>query len=36
VPYPGFDEKAGFYIAVGIMVVAAVLLYIVFKRKDWL
>jgi len=36
VPYPGFDQKAGFYTAVGIMVVAAVLLYIVFKRKDWL
>jgi magnesium transporter len=36
VPYPGFDQKAGLYTALGIMVVAAVLLYVVFKRKDWL
>jgi len=36
VPYPGFDQKAGFYTAVGIMIVAAVLLYVIFKRKDWL
>ena len=36
VPYPGFSEKAGLYSALGIMIVAALLLYIVFKRKDWL
>jgi len=36
VPYPGFEQKAGLYTAVGIMVVAAVLLYVIFKRKDWL
>ena len=36
VPYPGFEQKAGLYTALGIMIVAAVLLYIVFKRKDWL
>lgn len=36
VPYPGFGQKAGLYTALGIMIVAAVLLYVVFKRKDWL
>jgi magnesium transporter len=36
VPYPGFGEKAGFYISVAIMIVAAGLLYYIFRRKDWL
>ena len=36
VPYPEFGQKAGLYTALGIMIVAAVLLYVVFKRKDWL
>jgi magnesium transporter len=36
VPYPGFEQKTGLYTAVGIMIVAALLLYLVFKRKDWL
>ena len=36
VPYPGFEQKTGLYTAVGIMVVAASLLYVIFKRKDWL
>ena len=36
VPYPGFSEKAGFIISVAFMLVAGVVLYWTFKRKDWL
>src|SRR6185437_153532 len=36
VPYPGFDHRVGFDISLAIMVIAAVLLYFVFKRRDWL
>jgi len=36
VPYPGFSEKAGFIGSLAIMILAALVLYIVFKRKDWL
>jgi len=36
VPYPGFSDKAGFYASAAIMIAAAVVLYVVFKRKDWL
>ena len=36
VPYPGFSESAGFYTSAAIMIVGVVLLYIVFKRRDWL
>ena len=36
VPYPGFSDKAGFYTSAAIMIVAAGLLYYIFKRKDWL
>jgi magnesium transporter len=36
VPYPGFSEKVGFIISVGFMLVAGLVLYWVFKRKDWL
>ena len=36
VPYPGFGTTAGFIASVLIMVVLAAVLYIVFKRKDWL
>ncbi|HEY2308018.1 MAG TPA: magnesium transporter CorA family protein [Streptosporangiaceae bacterium] len=36
VPYPGFSEKAGLIGAVGFMLVAGVVLYFVFKRKEWL
>jgi len=36
VPYPGFDKTVGFTISIVTMVVAALVLYIVFKRKDWL
>src|SRR5580700_11378827 len=36
VPYPGFSRTAGLTASIGIMVVAAFVLYLVFKRKDWL
>ena len=36
VPYPGFSDKTGFYASATIMIVAAGLLYYIFKRKDWL
>jgi len=36
VPYPGFSDKAGLYASAAIMIVAAALLYYIFKRKDWL
>jgi magnesium transporter len=36
VPYPGFGRADGAYAAVGIMVITAGLLYLVFKRRDWL
>jgi magnesium transporter len=35
-PYPGFSRQAGFVTSVTVMVVAALVLYIIFKRKDWL
>jgi magnesium transporter len=36
VPYPGFGHLSGLLAAVSIMIVIAGLLYVVFKRKDWL
>ena len=36
VPYPGFSEKAGFTASLAAIVLAALALYLVFKRKDWL
>jgi magnesium transporter len=36
VPYPGFGKAGGLDVAVVVMVVAAVALYVVFRRKDWL
>jgi magnesium transporter len=36
VPYPGFSEKLGFAISCAIMVVSGLVLYTVFRRKDWL
>ena len=36
VPYPGFSREAGFATSIAIMVIAGLVLYIVFKRKDWL
>jgi magnesium transporter len=36
VPYPGFDKPWGVLAAFGIMLVGVAILYVVFKRKDWL
>jgi magnesium transporter len=36
VPYPGFSEKAGFAASLATIILAALVLYVVFKRKDWL
>jgi magnesium transporter len=36
VPYPGFSEKAGFDASIVAMILAALVLYLIFKRKDWL
>jgi len=36
VPYPGFGKTIGYTISVIAMVVAALALYLIFKRKDWL
>jgi magnesium transporter len=36
VPYPGFGHYSGFYTSLGIMIGLVVLLYVVFRRNDWL
>jgi magnesium transporter len=36
VPYPGFSERAGFVASIATIVVAGLVLYLIFKRKDWL
>ncbi len=36
VPYPGFGHAAGFDVSAIVMIVAAVTLYFVFRRRDWL
>jgi magnesium transporter len=36
VPYPGFGAKVGFAAAIAIIVVAGLVLYLIFKRQDWL
>jgi magnesium transporter len=36
VPYPGFGHAVGLEVSFAIMIVSAVVLYIVFKRRDWL
>jgi magnesium transporter len=36
VRYPSFSEKADFDVSVATIVVAGLVLYLVFKRKDWL
>ena len=36
VPYPGFSHQAGFAASIAIMIVAALALYFIFKRNDWL
>jgi magnesium transporter len=36
VPYPGFSDKAGYAASIATIAVAGLVLYLVFKRKDWL
>jgi magnesium transporter len=36
VPYPGFSRTAGLAASIALMAVAALVLYIIFRRKDWL
>ncbi|MDQ2876919.1 MAG: magnesium transporter CorA family protein [Actinomycetota bacterium] len=36
VPYPGFSRSSGLFAALGFMIVIAVILYVVFRRRDWL
>jgi magnesium transporter len=36
VPYPGFGQKAGFITTCAVMVISALTLYVVFRRRDWL
>jgi magnesium transporter len=35
-PFPGFENPAGFWIAIAMMVASAGVLYWVFRRRDWL
>jgi magnesium transporter len=36
VPYPGFGKGSGLLAALSLMIVIAGILYVVFKRQDWL
>jgi Mg2+ and Co2+ transporter CorA len=36
VPYPGSDKVVGFAVSVVIMVISATILYILFKKKEWI
>jgi magnesium transporter len=36
VPYPGFSRQDGFATSLAIMAIAGIVLYIIFKRRDWL
>ena len=36
VPYPGFNDHVGLFVAVAIMLISGVGLYTVFRRNDWL
>ena len=36
VPYPGFGREWGVFVAIIFMIMIAVILYVVFRRKDWL
>jgi magnesium transporter len=35
-PYPGFDRQSGFIASTSLIVALSVLLYLIFKRRDWL
>ena len=36
VPYPGFDKSSGFIASTLIIIIFALVLFIIFKRKGWL
>jgi magnesium transporter len=36
VPYPGFSTHVGFWTSTGIMIVLSVVLYVTFRRNDWI
>ena len=36
VPYPGFAQKSGFWFSLILMFAIAGVLYVTFRRKDWL
>ena len=36
VPYPGFSQPYGFATAIAITIISGVVLYIVFRKRDWL
>ena len=36
VPYPGFSKHTGLLSSIAIMIIAGLVLYVVFKRKNWL
>jgi magnesium transporter len=36
VPYPGFSQQSGVWASIAVMLTAALALYFVFRRNDWL
>jgi magnesium transporter len=36
VPYPGFDKAWGFGFSIASMIIIALFLYLLFKKKDWI
>ncbi|GLY73473.1 magnesium transporter CorA family protein [Actinoallomurus iriomotensis] len=36
VPFPGYDKQWGFVVSLAILIVTAVALYTIFKKRDWL
>lgn len=36
IPYPGFGTTSGFFASTCVMVILMVLLYVMFRRRDWL
>jgi len=36
VPFPGYDTRVGFLVSAALMVVMVTVLYIMFRRRDWL
>jgi len=36
VPYPGFGQHWGFYLSTGLTIVLSVMLYLLFRHRDWI